>query len=770
MSQIPFLVETSRVLEILSSQIYDSPFAMARENIQNAFDAILMRASLEEKAQSHYSIEITASPQRIIIKDNGIGMSEHVLRENFWRAGSSGKNNDSARAAGVIGTFGIGAMANFGVCDRLQVETRELGSSTAIRTVALKNELSIGSNCISMEVIESEIDVGTTLTADISASTPINLEGLRNYLFPFVQFLNVPVYFNDELLSQQDPRLVVGIGNQWQKLGQKSIITGRYNYDASVFAEGNQVAVIIENLIIDGTPSSGGIWLRHNGGQIMALRSRFGLAPIPMPSHYQLGGFADLPFLFPTAGREALTRESIQEASQLMPSIDMTITEVLRDTELADALSAFQQHVSSIGQISWANRVSIQLSPGDGRTELGKIRDININPDMQLHWFAGTDPDTINMFSNEDLPLIRVSQHNPRRDLQMRYLVEILGLPEVPNTATVTKTFERSDLTWGEISLSLSIARVLKVDYLIDDITIEWVNISHGVPLLTETKGDRLTLKLSRTWSALQAVLGVIASTPEVSEGLTKDLVRVHIYERIKAFVPSSQLAGLDALQKTLARRRELYRLEPDDKGDLEVLLADYIAGLIQFNDVLTAAVSNISSHSQIVTNENVGAVENVLNDVVNTVVSPQHIDVISSPLLGSPILRTDTEVNERLLTAKNEIPQLNNHLMFLALSDRLYQLEREFFIWPHSTQVAWAGRRILFLFGLGHSTQSLYYDIELKGGRTTGSAGGMPLVTTTIVTKNRIFVPIPPQLLEHFEVTNRPVEFYVRFDTLSHN
>jgi molecular chaperone HtpG len=88
MSQIPFLVETARILEILSKQIYDSPYAMVRENVQNAYDAILMRAKREGRPASEFAIEITASAERIEIVDNGIGMSETVLRENFWRAGS----------------------------------------------------------------------------------------------------------------------------------------------------------------------------------------------------------------------------------------------------------------------------------------------------------------------------------------------------------------------------------------------------------------------------------------------------------------------------------------------------------------------------------------------------------------------------------------------------------------------------------------------------------------------------------------------------------
>lgn len=767
MTQIAFQVDTSRVLEILSKQIYDSPYAMARENVQNAYDAVLMRADREQRPPSEYRIVIAARPDQIEISDQGIGMTEEVLRENFWRAGSSGKNNDAARAAGVIGTFGIGAMANFGVCDRLQIDTRAIDQATGIRTFALKSELSIGQDCISLEHLDSAVEFGTKLTAQISPAAPINVEALRNYLAPFVRFLTVPVWLNGELLSQQDVRAALGIGQNWRVLDTKHLNSGRFAFEACVLADGNQVAVVVDKLVIDGKASPGGAWLRNGAGQVMGLRSRFGLAPLPLPSHYQLGGFADLPFLLPTAGREALTRESIQEATQLISPIELALTESLKDTDLADSLPAFQQFLIQIGRIDWAGRVSIQLSPGDQRMELGKLRECH--PGVDLHWYTGTDVDQINAFASDDSPLIRVSQTNPRREIQQRYLRDVLRLPEVPNAVSIIETFHPKDLSFDEVTLMLAIARVLRVDYLIDDIDLQWVRLSHGVPMLTEMSAEKLTLKISRTWSAAQAVIQVITATPEVADGMTRDFVRVHIYDRIKAFVPSSQRAGLDALQKTLARRRELYRLEVDDKGELEPLLAEYLAGHVQFTEVLNAATRVSAGHTQRVGSDAVGTVENTLTDVVNTAVEPQVVRIISAPEPGSPILRTDTELKERLLTTEREISQLNNHRVFLALSDRLFQLEREFFTFPHSTQVAWAGRRIVYLFGLSNSSENLYYDIELRGVRTAGSAGGTPLITTTIVTKNRIFVPIPAALVECFTVATDPVEFYVRFDRLLH-
>ena len=39
---------------------------------------------------------------------------------------------------------------------------------------------------------------------------------------------------------------------------------------------------------------------------------------------------------------------------------------------------------------------------------------------------------------------------------------------------------------------------------------------------------------------------------------------------------------------------------------------------------------------------------------------------------------------------------------------------------------------------------------------------------TTTIITKNRIFVPVPADLIDAFRVTEGAKEFFVRFDLLS--
>ena len=105
--RIAFDVETSRILQILSSEIYDSPKAFLRENLQNAYDAILMRCTVEGTPLSERRIDVTVEGRTLTVQDDGIGMTDEVLKNNFWKAGSSGKKSELAQRSGVIGTFGI---------------------------------------------------------------------------------------------------------------------------------------------------------------------------------------------------------------------------------------------------------------------------------------------------------------------------------------------------------------------------------------------------------------------------------------------------------------------------------------------------------------------------------------------------------------------------------------------------------------------------------------------------------------------------------------
>ena len=147
---IPYHVEINKVIELLASQIYQTPLALLRENCQNAFDAVLERQWVD-KDYSDPRIQVTITPELLTIEDNGIGMSPDDLDAHYWRAGASGKNNPEARAAGVVGTFGIGAMANFGVASKLVVVTESFRTGQRTESLVERENLSASEPCITIE-------------------------------------------------------------------------------------------------------------------------------------------------------------------------------------------------------------------------------------------------------------------------------------------------------------------------------------------------------------------------------------------------------------------------------------------------------------------------------------------------------------------------------------------------------------------------------------------------------------------------------------------
>jgi hypothetical protein len=102
------------------------------------------------------------------------------------------------------------------------------------------------------------------------------------------------------------------------------------------------------------------------------------------------------------------------------------------------------------------------------------------------------------------------------------------------------------------------------------------------------------------------------------------------------------------------------------------------------------------------------------------------------------------------------------------GLSDRLVRTESEFFHNPHTTRILWGGHRVVYIFTEATGRLNLYYDIELRKPIDQSRAGGGMFRTTTLITKNRIFVSVPGGLQEEFKVATGPKEFFVRFDVLS--
>ena len=764
---IVFQVETQRILQILAREIYDSPLALIRENLQNAYDAVRMRFARSGALTEGGQIEIFVNEREISVRDNGIGMNEEVLRDNFWKAGSSGKRSEAAYKAGVVGTFGIGAMANFGVCTRLAVETRADGNTEVLRSVAERDSLKIAEECISLERIASDRDIGTTVTAFLDNEHPIIPEKALEYLEPYASFLPVPVYFNDKLISGNkiESRLPIG-SRTFTPIGSQNLSDDLCGGSFAVSIDSNgQILVLVSNVIFGGLPIEGSLAMVQAGGQLMGLRSYFGLSPIPAIGNYQFGGYANLSFLQPTAGREALSRESIEQVTRLISLAERAASELLSRTPAADKNNSFLQWILSHGRYDLTWNVSIQVLPESKDVLLCEAK--SYIGTRTAHYYTGADPHILTTFANEGAYLFHVAQVNPRRKVQLHCIKNILKLPEVPDAVQVTRIYKPTELKLSEASVLLRVASILRDDYLIPEVELLLCDISHGVIVFPEKKGDQLKIHIARSGSLIAPLLEFYDKAYELFTQFMKDFVRVHVYPKIQQFVPSSTRDGVDALRRLLQRNRELYRYEEGDLGHLEGILGEYLSGAASLTAVLHTARSKARPQTQKVSREQVGSIETEVPGIANSPVA-QVVEAGVEFEHSPPIIRDSILSDMKILTTGEKYSLLNNFTMLLGLSDRLMKSEAEFFRTPHTTRILWGGHRVVYIFTESTGRLSLYYDIELRNPIEHTKASGGMFPTTTLITKKRIFIPVPDTLVEEFKIGVGPKEFFVRFDILS--
>jgi molecular chaperone HtpG len=360
-----------------------------------------------------------------------------------------------------------------------------------------------------------------------------------------------------------------------------------------------------------------------------------------------------------------------------------------------------------------------------------------------------------------------MSQSSPRRQIHSYFISDVLKIDEIPDKPQRTKVYDKSELAMEELAIAIRIAVTMDELYLLGNVQVFFAEITHGVSYQVEKHGDVIQVYLNRKSNSLGPLKECYRTAYEVFDGFVNDFVRVHLYPRFSEYVPSSTKDGAEALSRILKRNRELYRYEFADFGPVEKLLSDFASGKIEFPEVLRQSKTIVKRQTQVVTRTQIGSMEKEIPNLTITQAAeetPQQLAFNAMP----PILRLDTELQSKILTTENSYPALNNFRMFLSLSARLFRTEYSFFLAPHTTKVIWGANRVIYFFTHASSVLSLYYDIELKEYITGELTGGAGFPTTTLITKNNIFVPIPEDLVPSFEIrAGNEKEFFVRYDSI---
>ena len=608
---IPFQIETQRVVQLLAKQIYQSPLALLRENTQNAFDAVRQRIYRDPSVSP--LIRIDLAPDRISISDNGVGMTPSELQEHYRTAGSSSKNNEEARAAGVVGTFGIGAMANFGIADRLVVETESVISGERTVCRAERSELDLKRDCIEREFAAPTGVPGTRITAHIASGEQISVQSASDYIAEFVSLVDIPVRVNGAVVSQKAVEdLIPRVAERWKRDEAAQCVGPRMVSDVLMIVSNNaDIWLQLSNINWDSFPMQGRLVVRTGHSNLRTFRNGFGLATASVSSFYQFGGLADLAVLEPTAGREAITVDGLQLLQSMMGEIDHFVSEIIADLEECDSSTAFMNWVISRARYDLCGKLTMAVQPGE-RIRLEDVRGRSNARPMLI--YEGSDPGVVKAHASDETPLLILARNNPRRKCEQGFLSSNAQVSPVSNQPVVESRRSHGELSLAESALCYRVVTILETDYFVS-CTAQLGAISHGLPVLVEHASRGINVVLNPQGQTVQLLVRVFDTEYEAFGSMAKDFVRSVLFPRLADLVPSSTRQGAEAFLRAIRKSPERFEYADDDLGSLPNIWKDYDEGQITLDQAVARSTAAVRSSVQIV--DATARAEEVVPDVI---------------------------------------------------------------------------------------------------------------------------------------------------------
>ena len=755
--------DSNQMIRLLGVQLYDTPLAMLRENVQNSVDAIRERKKLDPKVFQP-RINVTISNDMVMIEDNGKGMTKDIIKNNYWTAGNSSKNTEQAQQAGVVGHFGIGALANFGVCSKLELSTRYFDSNIRLKSIAYREKLS--GDDISLDEVEDHSDeIGTKVYVTLLHPESITVEQTIEYLSQYVQYVDIPIYINDELISQKFVKIKERASSNLLK-GDYEGGFCRFSYEM-VFNTYQPInpEILIKDIVLYGKSVKGSVYLKNDGknNTIMGMCNGFGLARLNLLSWFNFSGFMDFDFLQPTAGREAVSRDSNSTALTFFLEIEKFWAEIISQYNVSDTYRDFLSYVVYHYADSYVLNLTVNIaSKVDESIRLGDITN-----SQQYIYYGGSEESVIKSYASSEKTLLKLAKENPRRKVQKMFL-DSKEIAEVGNKIEVLKVFSRNELNLDETMLLAEIRKIMEDDYIISDFSISMAEISMGVMYHAEPTEKSFAIYLARDCSEVKALTKIYRDDIKLFTPMVKDFVRTSLYNLFAEFIPRDKKIRAAYINRMLADSREEYTISYKEYGDYLSMYESIKGNEAEVEKLMEYIRRNRQVKTeQEVDSQQVGSVESVVQTVNTPSTTPNiQTNVFDMPKAQPPILELENTTEMKLLRTTADTPILHGNKMFIALSDSMNRSFRSFFLLAHSTKIIWSMHRIIYIFSDITGTMSLYYEMELYKKLPEELTGGEQVITTTIVTDKKIFVPVIPQLYSYFDLQNgQSMKFLVHYD-----
>lgn len=240
-------------IESLSIAMYDAPYFIYREYVQNAADSIDHAAKqhiLKRRSDGRINVWIDSEKRQIIIEDNGIGIESKLVRAYLGNIAQSTKNRYQDK-----GFRGIGRLGGLGYCDKLTYETSANGESIkSIMVWDAKNLRSILNDAEIKRDASEVVSIVTNLRRvndsfeshymriildGVSNDNLLNLKMVENYLSMVAPLPFNPEFSFSEKIYDQAKAEKVEIDEYTVFLNDKQLFKGYKNVINKLFKKNN---------------------------------------------------------------------------------------------------------------------------------------------------------------------------------------------------------------------------------------------------------------------------------------------------------------------------------------------------------------------------------------------------------------------------------------------------------------------------------------------------------------------------------------------------
>jgi hypothetical protein len=512
----------ARVIAILSKEIYDDPRAFLRENVQNAIDAVRIQAVRDgaDSADPHYAIAVTITGDMCVVTDNGIGMSSDDQRRLFWTMGSSGKDNAEARTAGCIGSFGIGGLANLGVCLWFRVDSRPEGAADVswshfarddFQSLAVGEVPQVSMGTYAMPTFGR----GTVLSGRLERSAQV--EELIGYLKDVTQYTPEAVSINEALVSQRPfkdavlDKAVEEVAQPTEPLRAGLLAAGLRSISRT-YAAPPSVSLVSVNCAWSRDESrrlyceiSGG---DTEAGDVDVLRRGFKICRAPgrypenyaysVPDFLGVSGIIDCDRLAPTAGRGELDKASeLLLAAMLRSIINQALAVVVSDADLVAENPTAMSHALRIGCVEALDNVRVELVGGDQVT-LAELRTRAARGITVYFARHGYDETLAHLLQARGASVVRLPADRRASVPTAEYLTTFCKATSCEGKVECIEPYDKEGFSPFERMFVYELESILRNTYHLYSLKVIFGRLTRDVPVyVASSEGDEVTILLN---------------------------------------------------------------------------------------------------------------------------------------------------------------------------------------------------------------------------------------------------------------------------------